>query len=219
MAKSYLVIGLGKFGTYLAKKLLELGHEVMVVDQDESRVARLASIATASQVGDCQDEDVLRSLGIPNYEACFVCVRDNFQCSLETTSLLKELGARCVVSRADDERQIKFLKKIGADQVVQTEMEIARRIATSYSARNLYDYLELSPSYAIFEYETPHTWENKTVAELNIRQKYRVNILGIKKGQDIEPLLDSSTVLHKGDHLLLAGQKKDGMRLMEHSRS
>lgn len=188
----------------------------MVLDQDEARVSRLAPVATSARVGDCQDEEVLRSLGIPTFETCFVCVRDNFQCSLETTSLLKELGARCVVSRADDERQIKFLKKIGADHVVQTEMEIARRIATSYSARNLFDYLELSPTYAIFEYETPHPWENKSVSELNVRQKYRVNILGIRRGQDIEPLLDSSTILHKGDHLILAGSQKDGMRLMEH---
>ena len=122
--KSFLVIGLGRFGRHLTTKLIELGNEVMAVDRDEERVSRLASIATATYVGDCQDEHVLSALGVGNYDACFVCVKDDFQCSLEVTFTLKEMGAKCVVARADRERQIKFLKRIGADYVIHTEMDM-----------------------------------------------------------------------------------------------
>jgi trk system potassium uptake protein TrkA len=125
--KAFLVVGLGRFGRHLTKRLAELGNEVMILDQDEEQVARLASVATAACVGDCQDEQVLASLGVRNFDVCFVCVRDDFQCSLEATATLKELGARCVVARADHERQIKFLKKIGADFVIHTEMDMAGR--------------------------------------------------------------------------------------------
>ena len=109
--KSFLVIGLGRFGRHLTRSLIDLGNEVMVVDQDEELVARMANIATAACVGDCQDEQVLESLGVRNFDVCFVCVKNDFQSSLEATATLKELGAKCVVARADQEKQIKFLKK------------------------------------------------------------------------------------------------------------
>src|SRR5574344_1332760 len=144
--KSFLVIGLGRFGRHLTTKLVELGNEVMVVDRDEERVARLAGVATASCVGDCQDEQVLAALGVKNYDVCFVCVSDDFQCSLEATATLKEMGAKCVVARADREKQTKFLKKIGADYVIHTEMDMAGRAATRFSARNVVDYFELTPT-------------------------------------------------------------------------
>ena len=161
--KSFLVVGLGRFGRHLVKCLAELGNEVMILDQDEEQVARLASVATAACVGDCQDEQVLSSLGVRNFDVCFVCVRDDFQCSLEATATLKELGAKCVVARADHERQIKFLKKIGADFVIHTEMDMAARAAMRFSARNAFDYFELTPKYAVFEIETPREWEGRTV--------------------------------------------------------
>ena len=170
--KSFLVIGLGRFGRHLTDKLVELGNEVMVVDRDEERVAALATVATAACVGDCQDEQVLASLGVGNFDVCFVCVRDDFQCSLEATASLKELGARCVVARADREKQIKFLKKIGADYVVHTEMDMAHRVAMRFTARNVFDYFELTPKYAVFEIETPAQWEGRTVVEVDVRRRY-----------------------------------------------
>lgn len=213
--KSFLVIGLGRFGRHLTNKLVELGHEVMVLDQDEERVARIASVATAACVGDCQDEQVLASLGVRNFDACFVCISDDFQASLEATAALKDLGAACVVARADREKQIKFLKKIGADHVIHTEMDMAVRVAMRFSATNLFDYFELTPRYAIFEIEIPQNWEGRTVAEVDVRRRYNVNILGLKTGDEIVPLLDPEYRFQPDIHLIIAGDKDAGIRLVE----
>ena len=193
--KSFLVIGLGRFGIHLTHKLVDLGNEVMVVDQDEERVAKMAPVATAACVGDCQDEQVLASLGVRNFDVCFVCVSDDFQTSLEVTATLKELGARCVVARADREKQIKFLKKIGADFVIHTEMDMAHRVA--------------------MEIETPREWEGKTVAQVDVRRRYNVNILGLKTGDEIVPLLNPEYRFQPDAHLIIAGDKDAGLRLME----
>ena len=211
--KSFLVIGLGRFGRHLAEKLMELGNEVMVIDQDEERVARLAPVVTAVCVGDCRDEQVLASLGVRNFDVCFVCVRDDFQCSLEATENLKELGAKCIVARADQEKQMKFLYKLGADYVVHTEMDMAFRVAIRFSSRNVFDYFELTPRYAIIEIETPPEWEGHTVAEVDVRRRYNVNILGIKRGEEIVPLLDPGYRFLPDTHLIIAGDKESGLHL------
>lgn len=212
--KSFLVIGLGRFGQHLTRKLMELGNEVMVVDRSEERVAAMAPIATAACVGDCQDEQVLASLGVGNFDVCFVCVSDDFQTSLEATATLKELGARYVVARADREKQIKFLKAIGADHVVHTEMDMAHRVAMRFSARNAFDYIELTPKYAILEMEVPQAWEGRTVAEVDVRRRYNVNILGVKVGDEIVPLLDPGYRFRPDAHLIVAGDKDAGLLLM-----
>ena len=212
--KSFLVIGMGRFGVHLTRYLLELGNEVMVLDRDEDKVARVAGQATAACVGDCQDEQVLASLGVRDFDVCFVCVRDDFQCSLEATAALKELGAKFVVARADQERQIKFLRKIGADFVVHTEMDMARRVATRFSAENVFDYFELTPKFAIFELEVPQEWEGRTVMELEVRRKYNVNILGVKSGDVVVPLVDPNYRFRDDVHIIVAGDKEAGIRLM-----
>ena len=212
--KSFLVIGLGRFGRHLTRYLLELGNEVMVLDKDEEKVSKVAGTATAACVGDCQDEQVLESLGVRNFDICFVCVRDDFQCSLEATAALKELGAKFVVARADQERQIKFLRKIGADYVVHTEMDMARRAAIRFSAENVFDYFEMTPKFAIFELEVPQEWEGKTVIELEVRRRYNVNILGVKSGDVVVPLVDPNYRFREDAHLIVAGDKEAGSRLM-----
>ena len=191
--KSFLVIGLGRFGRHLTRSLIDLGNEVMVVDQDEELVARMANIATAACVGDCQDEQVLESLGVRNFDVCFVCVRDDFQCSLEATAALK---------------------KIGADFVIHTEMDMAVRAAMRFSARNAFDYFELTPKFAVFEIETPVEWEGKTVMEMDVRRRYNVNILGVKNGDEVEPLLDPHYRFVADSHLIIAGSKDSGIQLM-----
>lgn len=212
--KSFLIIGLGSFGRHLTKKLMEHGNEVMVLDIDEERVADIAPIATAAYVGDCQDEQVLASLGVPNFDVCFVCVRDDLQSSLEATSTLKELGAKCVVARADREKQIKFLKKIGADYVVHTEMDMAHRAAIRFSAEHVFDYFEMTPKFAVFEMEPLEDWIGKTVVEADVRRRYTMNILGVKNGDEIEPLLDPQYRFVKDSHLVIAGDKNAALRLM-----
>lgn len=211
--KSFLVLGLGRFGYHLTRELVALGNEVMVVDRNEERVAQLASIATASCIGDCQDEQVLKSLGVDNFNACFVCVSDDFQCSLEATAILKELGARHVVSRADREKQIRFLQKIGADSVVNAEMDTAKRIATSFSSTKVFDYFELSPKYGVFEIDTPGQWIGKTVKSLDVRSRYNINILGIKAQGEVIPLLDPDYVFVDDTHLIIAGDKMTSLQL------
>ena len=212
--KSFLVIGLGSFGRHLTYKLLEHGNEVMVLDIDEERVAAIAPVATAAYVGDCQDEQVLAALGIQNFDVCFVCVRDDLQSSLEATSTLKELGAKCVVARADREKQIKFLKRLGADHVIHTEMDMAHRAAISFSSEHVFDYFEMTPKFAVFEMEPLEEWIGKTVVEVDVRRRYNVNILGVKNGDEIEPLLDPSYRFVDDSHLIIAGDKDAALRVL-----
>lgn len=213
--KSMLVIGLGRFGRHLALKLMELGNEVMAVDIDEERVEALAPFVTASHIGDCQEEAIMRELGVKNFDICFVCISNDFQGSLEVTYTLKELGAQYIVARADREKQTKFLQKIGADEVIHPEMDMAQRTAVKYSANNAFDYIELTPEYSIFEIKVPSNWVGKTVSEVNVRSKFRVNIIGIKNDFKITPLLTSDHVFGKNEHLIISGDKKDCIHLTE----
>lgn len=213
--KSFLIIGLGCFGQYLATKLMALGNEVMVVDKEEDRVMRLASVVTASHIGDCQDESVLKALGVKNYDACFVCVSDDFQCSLEVTSMLKELGAQYVIARADRDKQAKFLTRIGADEVIHTELDMAHRVAVRFSAKGAFEYIELTPEYAIFEIATPAGWVGRSVSDVNVRIEHSVNVIGIKRGDEIVPLTEACHVFDESEHLIIAGSQKDALRLIQ----
>ena len=212
--KSFLIIGLGYFGQYLATKLIDLGNEVMVVDKDEDRVMRLTSVVTASHIGDCQEEEVLKALGVRNYDACFVCISDDFQGSLEVTSLLKEMGAQYVIARADREKQAKFLISIGADEVIHTELDMAQRVAMRFSAKGAFEYIELTPEYAIFEIATPPGWVGKSVKDVNVRMEYNINIIGIKNDGKIIPLTKACHIFSEKEHLIVAGGQRDVLRLM-----
>ena len=213
--KSFLIIGLGSFGRHLAVKLTELGNEVMVIDKDEEKVDDLADLVTAAKVGDCQDEEVLRALGVRNFDACFVCVRDDFQTSLEVTCSLKELGARYVVAHAERERQMKFLKMIGADEVIHSELDMAARAAVRFSARGAFEYVELTPEYAVVEIAVPSEWVGRTVAQVGVRQKYNLNIIGFKNGGRVQPMTQPDHLFSEGEHLVIAGSKKDALGLMK----
>lgn len=212
--KSFLVIGLGRFGSHLAKNLAALGNEVMAIDRDEEKVLQITPFVTAAQVGDCQEEGAMDHLGVANFDVCFVCINDDFQGSLEVTWALKEQGARYVVARADRERQIKFLKRIGADQVVHTEKDMASRVAVKYSAPNAFDYIEITSEYVILEIETPGSWVGHTVAQVGVRAKYQVNVIGVKHDEHITPLVDPDYLFLAGEHLIVAGSKRDGLRLL-----
>lgn len=212
--KSFLVIGLGRFGSYLAKNLAALGNEVMAIDRDEEKVLQITPFVTAAQVGDCQEEGAMEHLGVGNFDVCFVCISDDFQGSLEVTWALKEQGARYVVARADRERQIKFLKRIGADQVIHTEKDMANRTAVKYSAPNAFDYIELTSEYVILEIETPGAWVGHSVAQVGVRAKYQVNVIGVKHDEQITPLVDPDYLFLTGEHLIVAGSKPDCLRLL-----
>lgn len=209
-----LVIGAGRFGKDLAIKLTELHNEVMLVDVDEDAVQKLEPFVTRVQIGDCMDRDVLVELGVRNFDVCFVCISDNFQSSMEITSLLKELGATYVVAKSDREIHADLLKKIGADEVVFPERDMARRIAVRYSAKGAFDYIELSPEYAIMEIEVPNDWSGQSVRDLNIRTKHRVNVIGIRDEKHILPLINADRVFKARERVIVAGEQKDILKMM-----
>ena len=203
--KSVLLIGLGRFGRHIAEKLNELKHEVMAVDIKEDRVAAALPYVTKAMIGDCTKKDFLNSLGVRNFDLCIVAIGDDFQSSLETTALLKELGAVKVVSRAQRDVQEKFLLRNGADHVVYPEKQLAAWTAFRYTSDNIFDYIELDDNYAILEVSVPKNWEGKTVGEINIRQRYGINILAIRKNGKLHPDITTETCMEEDDILLVLG--------------
>ena len=167
MMKSILLIGLGRFGRHIAMKLDELNHEVMAVDKDENRVNAALPYVTNAQIGDATNEGFMESLGVNNFDVCIVAIGDNFQSSLEATSLLSDLGAKMVVSRAARDVHAKFLLRNGANEVIYPEKQIAQWAAIRYSADHIFDYIELDEEHAIFEISIPENWIGKTVGQLD----------------------------------------------------
>lgn len=206
--KTILLIGLGRFGLHIAKKLHELGHEVMAVDKDEERINQAVPIVTDAQIGNSTSEEFLKSLGINNFDLCIVTISGDFQSSLETTSLLKELGAKKVISRAERDGQAKFLLRNGADEIVYPEKQLASWMAIKYSADHILDYIEIDNEHAIFEVSVPIDWIGKTIGEIDIRKKYGINILGIKDGKKLNVNVIPSQVLNKELSLLVIGDYK-----------
>ena len=215
MAATFLVIGLGRFGRNLALKLMDSGSEVMVIDSDEEAVNRIAPYVTQAKIGDCMDEEVLRSLDVAGFDFCFVCISDNFQSSLEITSLLKELGAPMVISKADKDLHARLLLKIGADEVVFPERDMAQRTAMRFSVNGALEYIELAPGYAIFELDVPDDWAGMTLLELDIRKRWNVNVIGRKEDGAILPL-DAAQFKFKADtHILVAGRPDDVAKMVK----
>lgn len=215
--KSILLIGLGRFGSNMAIKLHELGHEVMAIDTSEERINAVLPYVTSAQIGDCTNEQYLNSLGVRNFDLCVVTIGDNFQNSLETTSLLKELGAKFVLSRANRDIHAKFLLRNGADQVVFPERDMAIRAAVRYSSDNIFDYIELTPDHSIYEIPVPSEWIGKTILEVNVRNKYGLSILAIKYNHTntIHPLPAADYIFQEGDILVLMGANRDIKRFLQ----
>ena len=207
--QSVLLIGLGRFGKHVAIKLHELNHEVMAIDKKEERVEEVLPYVTNAQIGDSMNEAFLRSLGIGNFDVCFVAIGNDFQGSLETTSLLKELGAKMVVSRAARDVQAKFLLKNGADEIVYPEKQLANWTAIRYSSDHIFDYIELDDDYAIFEVAVPAAWVGRTVGEINIRQKYNINIMAVKQNEKMDLTINPGTCFVAGEAVLVLGKYKD----------
>ena len=206
--KSILLIGLGRFGKHIALHLNHLGHQVMAVDTSEERVEAVLPLVTSAQIGDSTNADFLESLGVRNYDVCIVAIGNNFQSSLETTSLLSELGARFVVSRAATDVQEKFLLRNGANEVVYPEKQVAKWAAIRYTADHIFDYIEFDEQHAIFEVEVPEGWVGKSIGELNIRRKFGINILGIKHSGKTDVSITPDTVLSGETTILALGEYK-----------
>ena len=207
--KSVLLIGLGRFGRHIAMKLDELHHQVMAVDKNEKRVAAALPFVTNAQIGDATNEDFLESLGVNNFDVCIVAIGDDFQSSLETTSLLKELGAKAVVSRATRDVHAKFLLRNGADEIVYPEKQLAAWTAIRYTADHILDYIELDDSHAIYEITVPEKWIGRTVFDVDVRKKYGINIMAIKRSGEMILNITPQTDFTKDDTILVLGHTKD----------
>ena len=207
--KSILLIGLGRFGKHIAIHLNQLGHQVMAVDSVEERVEAVLPFVTNAQIGDSTSADFLKSLGVQNYDVCIVAIGNDFQSSLETTSLLKELGAKMVVSRAARDVHAKFLLRNGADEVVYPEKQLAKWTAIRYSADHILDYIELDEDHAIFEIPVPREWARRTIGQVDIRKRYSITILGVKQGGKLALSLSPDTLLPEGATLPVLGRNRD----------
>ena len=206
--KNILLIGLGRFGKHIAMQLNEMGHEIMAVDINEERVNRILPFVTNAQIGDSTDASFLESLGIGNFDICFVTIGGSFQNSLETTSLLKELGANLVISRAERDVQEKFLLRNGADRVVYPEKQVAKWASIRYADDHILDYMEVDASHAIFEVAIPDEWIGRSVGELDIRRRYNINILAVKKEREVSVTISVDTVHEADSTLLVLGDYK-----------
>jgi len=207
--KSILLIGLGRFGATMAMKLHELKHEVMAIDISEERINAILPYVTSAQIGDCTNEQYMSSLGVRNFDLCVVAIGDNFQSSLETTALLKDLGAKFVLSRANRDIHAKFLLRNGADQVVYPEKEMAIRSAVRYSSDNIFDYIELTPDHSIYEVPVPSSWVDKSIVQINVRNKYHISILAVKLGQELSSLPGADYVFLGTETLVIMGSNTD----------
>ncbi|MBP5269615.1 MAG: TrkA family potassium uptake protein [Clostridia bacterium] len=208
--KSFLLIGMGTFGHQLCLKLSERKNaEMMIVDIRPEAVEDLLPYVVSAKVGDCCDEKVLRSFGIHNFDACFVCIGGNFQNSIQIASLLKELGARKVIAKAEQDVQAKFLLRNGADEVIYPEKEVAEKIAVRESNNAIFDYIELDEEYVILEIEPNRRWLGNTIAGLSIRQEYNINILAVKRNGVISMMPAPDYVFNADEHIVVMARQAD----------
>ena len=203
--KSYIVVGLGRFGTQVAKRLYELGCEVLAIDDNNTNVQQLSNDVTHAVVADARDKEVLRALGAKDFDCAVVAIGDSLADSVLATMNLKELGVPKVICKARDDTHRQVLKKLGADQVVIPEQENADRLAKSLASRNVLDYIELSEDYGIVEVPAPASWQDKSLIELNIRAKLGVNILAVRRGGDITVSPSADFRILRDDVLVVLG--------------
>lgn len=213
--KSILIIGLGRFGTHLCKDLAKLDNEIMIVDRDESRLEDLLPLVVSAKIGDCTNEKVLKSLGVGNFDICFVCIGENFQSSLEITSQLKELGASYVVSKANRDIHAKFLLRNGADEVIYPDRDIAEKVAVRFSANQVFDYVELGNGFSIYEIAPLPEWLGHSIKDMNIRVAYNANIIGIKTADGVQLMPNADYVFKQNEHLMILGHQHDMEKIIK----
>lgn len=206
--KSILIVGLGRFGKHIAEQMNELGHEVMAIDSSEDRINSVLSLVANAQIGDSTNPEFLNSLGVSDFDVCFVTIAKDFQASLETTSLLKELGAKYVISRAERGVQRKFLLRNGADEVIYPEEQIAEWAAIRYTADHILDYMKISEDVGVFEVVIPDNWIGKSVVDVDIRRRYGLNILAFKVGEVLNFNILPTSVFEEDKTLLVVGELK-----------
>lgn len=213
--KSILIIGLGRFGRHMAKKFSEQNNDVMAIDINEERTNNVLSVVTNALIGDATNERFMETIGVRDFDLCVVAIGDNFQSSLETTALLKDLGAKFILARASRDVHAKFLLRNGADDVIYTEKETAERLAVKYGSDNIFNYIELNEEYSIYEIAVPSSWLNKSILKVNVRSKYGISILATKQGNNIFPLPKPEHVFTDSESLMILGKNEDVSRFIK----
>lgn len=215
--KSFLVIGLGRFGASVARELSSLGHEVLVLDENADNVQRIADDVTQAIVGDAQDEAILRSVGARNFDCCVVGVASDLEASVLITVLLKEQGAKYIVAKAQSAVHARVLERIGADRVVLPESEMGQRLAQRLARTNVVDFIGVSDDFSIVEIHPPRAWVGHSLGELNVRAKYLINVLAIRHGEgghvDVTPAVDQ--VIGGDDVLIVIGTNDNVNKVVE----
>lgn len=206
MIRSVLLIGVGRFGKNLAMRMSELKKQVMAIDTDEKRINDVLPYVTSRLIGDSTNEEFLKGLGVSNFDLCIVAIGNDFQSSLVTTSLLKELGAKCVVSRATHDTQMKLLRKNGADDIIYPEYQSALWLANKYASDRILDYALLNNEFSMYEIGIPTSWEAMTVGQLNIRKRYMINIIAIRRDSVLNMDISSDTEFRSGDSVMVIGK-------------
>ncbi len=214
MKKQYVILGAGRFGSSVALKLMELGQEVMVVDSKEESIQNIADKVTHAVQADVSDENALQALGIRNFDTAVVSIGENIQASILATLIVKELGINKIVAKAQNEMHAKVLYKIGADRVVFPEREMGIRVAKNLISSNVMDFIELAPDYSIVEIPPVAEWIGQSIVDINIRGKYGLNIMAIKKGTNINISVMPSDVIEFGDILVVVGHN-DNLKKVE----
>ncbi len=207
--KNVLLIGLGRFGRTVAEELYKLGHQVMAIDKSENLINDVMPFVTNAQIGDSTSKEFLQSLGVDNYDVCIVTIKRDFQSSLETVALLEELNANFVVARASSDFHAKFLLKNGASKIVFPEKQMAKWTAVRYTANHILDYVEIDENLSVFELDVPSSWVGKTVAQVDVRKKYNINIMGIFENGKLSAAINADTVFAKDKAILVLGSYKD----------
>lgn len=211
--KSVLVIGMGRFGRHLSYRMKELGNDVMIVDRDVNIIEELAEDFTDAFIGDCSKEGVVRSLGVRNFDVCFVTIGEDFQSSLIVTAHLKKFDAKFVVTKARTDIQAEILEKIGADEVVYPERDIADKVAVRHNSHNIFDYIPLTSEYSIFEIPIVKEWIGKTIVDVDVRRNYNVNIIAVKNGNSIQAERLADYVFKGNDTIVVIGRSSEVFKL------
>ncbi len=208
--ESFIIVGMGRFGSSLAVELSRLNHDVLVIDKSEERIAAVADYVTHAVIGDAKDEHVIKSLGVRNFDVAVVAIAENIEDSVLITIMLKELGVKKIVAKAQSPLHLKVLERIGADMVVFPERDMGKRLAQSLSSANIIDFIELSDDYSIVESEAPRSWCGKSLAALNIRGTYGVNVIVAKDklGKNITVSPSAQYVIKEGDVLIVVGSNE-----------
>ena len=199
--KSVLIIGMGRTGRHLASKMQELGNDVMIVDKNPAIIEALSGRFTDSNICDCTNDAIIKALGVDNFDICFVTIGEDFQASLVVTSLLKQFGARMIVSKAKQDIQADLLRKI------------SEKLAVRYNADNIFDFIPLTADYSIYELPIQAAWIGQTLSGLNVRRKYQINIIAVKHDNEINPNVGPDYRFREGDHIILIGRSNEVFKL------